>query len=75
MQKKFGYAAFILAIGFFCLGASKDAYGENGGKEIVVEREVTVQPGKWAVARLRNMADNVDLTVGVISQAPCFSSF
>lgn len=58
----------LILLSCFALPAQAQESGEH--KEVVIERDVTVKAGKWAVARMRNMADNVELTVGVKSQGP-----
>jgi len=39
-----------------------------GGK--TVGTEVVVQPGKWSIGRLRNVSDNVDVSLWVLSPSP-----
>lgn len=61
--------ACIFAI-LLCMGSAAQAKESIGRKEAIVEKELTVKSGKWAVARMRNMNDNVALAIGIQSQGP-----
>lgn len=69
-KKIFGYTVACLFAVLFCMGSAAQAKESIGRKEAVVEKELTVKSGKWAVARMRNMNDNVELAIGIQSQGP-----
>ncbi|WP_031484944.1 hypothetical protein [Maridesulfovibrio frigidus] len=54
------------------VGATCPVWAEDDlqANQKTVSSDVTVSPGKWSVGRLRNMSDNVELTVGVTTKGP-----
>lgn len=63
-------SAMCLFAMLLCVVAVAEAQSDIGKKQAIVEKDVTVKSGKWAVARMRNMNDNVELSIGVQSQGP-----